>query len=59
MAGKAASIPKHEQVVCESLAGMAANAGLLKSPTIDIPPASNDVTHRYTQDAKAIWIRAF
>jgi hypothetical protein len=43
----------------EKLAGRAATTGLLKSPTIDVPPASDDVTHRYTEDANAVWIRAF
>ncbi|MDR3231297.1 MAG: hypothetical protein LBT65_07645 [Synergistaceae bacterium] len=42
---------------CEKLAGRAARAAnvgllILKSPSID-------VTHLYTRDAKAVWIRAF
>lgn len=37
--------------VCEKLAGWAASVGLLKSPSIDVPSVSDDVTHRYTRDA--------
>jgi hypothetical protein len=45
--------------VYEKLAGKAASVGLLKSPALDVPPASDDVTHRYTKDAKVVWMRAF
>jgi hypothetical protein len=31
----------------------------LKAPALDVPPVSDDVTHRYTKDAKVVWIRAF
>jgi hypothetical protein len=50
---------KKTRDVYEKLEGKAASVGLLKSPALDVPPVSDDVTHRYTQDAKVVWMRAF
>ncbi|MDR3264937.1 MAG: hypothetical protein LBT15_02895 [Synergistaceae bacterium] len=47
------------RVVYEKLAGRAVAVGLLKSPAIDMPPDGDDATRRYTQDADAVWMRAF